>query len=216
MSISNASGAVVQRYVYDSFGNMVITTNGNINQPYTYTSREYDVETGMYFYRARYYDPKVGRFVTKDPIGFAGGINVFSYASSNPVNFMDPEGLDVYVCYYSDAAAGFGHVGFGFSSSSTTSGFYPTGNPFNSRGIIKTDKQKDKICKTIDSPPNKDKCMQDCLDNRTKQPGQYRIQNRQCTSFVRDCLKECGLPAGDYNGPHPGAFFRRLPDSPNE
>jgi RHS repeat-associated protein len=83
----------VQRYAYDSFGNMTITTNGNINQPYTYTSREYDTETGMYFYRARYYDPKVGRFVTKDPIGFAGGdVNLFGYTKNNPVNFNDPIG----------------------------------------------------------------------------------------------------------------------------
>ncbi|MDD5703267.1 MAG: RHS repeat-associated core domain-containing protein [Dehalococcoidales bacterium] len=92
-SISNASGAVVQRYAYDSFGNMTITTNGNINQPYTYTSREYDKETGMYFYRARYYDPKAGRFVTKDPIGFAGGdVNLYAYTKSRPINLTDPSG----------------------------------------------------------------------------------------------------------------------------
>ncbi len=103
-SLSSASGTVVQRYAYDTFGNMTITANGNISQPYTYTSREYDTETGMYFYRARYYDPKVGRFVTKDPIGFGGGINVYAYVGNSPINLSDPYGLfhDGVRDYYGD------------------------------------------------------------------------------------------------------------------
>ena len=52
-----------------------------------------DYETGLYYYRARYYDPKVGRFVTKDPVGFMGGINLYSYVSNNPINKIDPLGL---------------------------------------------------------------------------------------------------------------------------
>ena len=90
-ALSNTSGNIVQTYSYDSFGNM--TATGNIRQPFTYTAREYDYATGMYFYRARYYDPTVGRFVTKDPIGFKGGINVYAYVSNNPVNNNDPLGL---------------------------------------------------------------------------------------------------------------------------
>ena len=92
-ALTDTQGAVVQRYEYDTFGNPTITTQGNINQPVTFTGREYDSETGMYFYRARYYDPKAGRFVTKDPIGFKGGINVYAYVKNNPVNKIDPWGL---------------------------------------------------------------------------------------------------------------------------
>ncbi|MDX9823069.1 MAG: RHS repeat-associated core domain-containing protein, partial [Syntrophales bacterium] len=91
IALSDAQGSIVQQYDYDSFGNM--TTTGGITQPFAFTSREFDPETGMYFYRARYYDPKVGRFVTKDPIGFKGGINVFAYVQNNPVNKLDPSGL---------------------------------------------------------------------------------------------------------------------------
>jgi RHS repeat-associated protein len=94
-ALSNSSGNIVQTYSYDSFGNM--TATGNIRQPYAFTGREYDAETSMYFYRARYYDPKVGRFVTKDPIGFAGGINVYAYVENNPVRFKDPKGKNVVV-----------------------------------------------------------------------------------------------------------------------
>ena len=93
-SLSNASGTIVQRYDYNAFGNVTITTQGNIQQPYAFTGREYDTETGMYFYRARYYNPQVGRFVTKDPIGFAGGdVNLYGYVGGNPVNFVDPAGI---------------------------------------------------------------------------------------------------------------------------
>jgi RHS repeat-associated protein len=89
--LSNTSGTIVQTYSYDSFGNM--TSTGSISQPFTYTGREYDQETGMYFYRARYYDPKVGRFVTKDPISFNGGdVNLYAYVKNDPINLTDPEG----------------------------------------------------------------------------------------------------------------------------
>jgi len=92
VALTNAAGSVVQTYSYDSFGN--VTPSGGITQPYTYTAREYDNETGLYFYRARYYDSKVGRFVTRDPISFAGGdVNLYGYVRNNPINWFDPFGL---------------------------------------------------------------------------------------------------------------------------
>lgn len=92
VALTNSSGAVVQTYSYDAFGN--ITPTGAINQPYSFTGREYDPETGMYFYRARYYDPKAGRFMTKDPIGFTGGdVNLYGYVQNNPMNMNDPSGM---------------------------------------------------------------------------------------------------------------------------
>lgn len=61
---------------------------------YTYTGREWDKETGLYYYRARYYDPIEGRFISKDPISFAGGdVNLYGYTQQNPINFNDPAGL---------------------------------------------------------------------------------------------------------------------------
>jgi RHS repeat-associated protein len=58
-----------------------------------FTGREWDPETGLYYYRARYYDPKIGRFISEDPIDFEGGVNFYSYVENNPVNLVDPEGL---------------------------------------------------------------------------------------------------------------------------
>src|SRR3990172_11280329 len=56
----------------------------------------YDQETGLHYNYFRYYDPTTGRYVTPDPIGLEGGINLFVYVANNPVNSSDPEGL-VYV-----------------------------------------------------------------------------------------------------------------------
>ena len=83
----------MQRYEYDSFGNMRLKPHF-IKQPFTYTGREFDLETGLYYYRARYYDARAGRFVTKDPIGFDGGdVNLYVYVKNNPIIFTDPFGL---------------------------------------------------------------------------------------------------------------------------
>ena len=92
VALTDNHGHKVQNYEYDAFGNMK-NQGKRINQPFTYTAREYDAETGLYYYRARYYDPKAGRFITKDPIGFKGGINQYAYVFNNPVKHTDPEGL---------------------------------------------------------------------------------------------------------------------------
>jgi len=63
-----------------------------IGNPLRFAGQYHDAETGLHFNRHRYYDPKVGRFISKDPIGLAGGVNVYQYAP-NPVNWADPLGL---------------------------------------------------------------------------------------------------------------------------
>jgi RHS repeat-associated protein len=93
-ALTNHMGMTVQKYDYDAFGNIKFTPYPIwIKQQYMFTAREYDNETGLYYYRARYYDPKVGRFMTKDPIKLRGGINQYIYAKNNPVLFVDPMGL---------------------------------------------------------------------------------------------------------------------------
>jgi RHS repeat-associated protein len=90
-SLTDPTGAVAQGYTYDSFGNQTNST-GTLRNYFRYTAREFDTETTLYFYRARYYDPSPGRFVSEDPISFSGGINFYSYAFNNPVGLKDPMG----------------------------------------------------------------------------------------------------------------------------
>ncbi len=66
---------------------------GNTTELVTTTGREWDPETGLYYYRARYYDPRLGRFISEDPIRFAGGNNFYAYVYGDPVNLVDPLGL---------------------------------------------------------------------------------------------------------------------------
>jgi RHS repeat-associated protein len=90
--LTDSAGATAKSYSYDAYGNVVDQT-GTVDQPYTYTGREFDSESGLSYYRARYYDPATGRFLQNDPIGLVGGLNLYAYANANPVSFVDPTGL---------------------------------------------------------------------------------------------------------------------------
>jgi len=91
-SLSNGTGSLVQTYGYDSFGKQ-ISSSGSLTNPFQYTAREFDAETSLYFYRARYYDQTLGRFLSEDPIGFSNDTyNLYNYVSGDPVDFNDPSG----------------------------------------------------------------------------------------------------------------------------
>jgi len=89
VGLTDSSANLVEQITYDSFGNHVASGRTR----YTYTGRERDADTGLMYYRARFYDPQVGRFINEDPIGLDGGINPYAYVGNNPVSFIDPSGL---------------------------------------------------------------------------------------------------------------------------
>jgi RHS repeat-associated protein len=90
VGLADTNGNITESATYDSFGNKL---SSNLSTRYQYTGRESDETTGLMYYRARFYDPQIGRFISEDPIGFAGGINLYAYVKSNPVLYRDPTGL---------------------------------------------------------------------------------------------------------------------------
>ena len=94
VAITNQSGAIVNKYAYDAFGKVLSQTEA-ISNPFKFVGAfgVMDEGNGLLYMRARYYDPSTGRFISKDPIGWAGGLNLYGYTGNNPVNWVDPEGL---------------------------------------------------------------------------------------------------------------------------
>jgi RHS repeat-associated protein len=90
--VVNVGGTVLDQLAYDSFGKIVNETNPF--DRFKYTAREYDVETGDYYYRRRYYNPTAGRFLSEDPSGLGPDINPYRYVGNDPTNGTDPSGME--------------------------------------------------------------------------------------------------------------------------
>ncbi len=102
-------GDIVAAYEYDAFG-QITQTQGTLQQPYGYTGREFDAESGLYHYRARTYDPATGMFLQSDPIGFKGGdLNTYAYVGNDPFGWGDPSGLIGSTTYRNQAGAAGAH-----------------------------------------------------------------------------------------------------------
>ena len=94
-ALTDQSGGVATTYDYGAFGK--VETRGAVSNPFTFTGREWDASTGLYYYRARYYDPALGQFLSPDPLPAALdeplGQNPYLYVRNQPLRFVDPLGL---------------------------------------------------------------------------------------------------------------------------
>jgi RHS repeat-associated protein len=90
--VNTATGIVAQRLDYDEFGRLLADSNPGF-QPFGFAGGLWDADTGLVHLGAREYDPQTGRFITPDPTGFRGGLNLYGYVMNDPVNLIDPSGL---------------------------------------------------------------------------------------------------------------------------
>ena len=84
-------------FMYDGFGNPL--SDSTVGNRYFFTGRRYEKEINLYYYRARYYSPDLGRFLSRDPSGYADSMNLYEYVMSNPVIYIDPLGLKLKGCF---------------------------------------------------------------------------------------------------------------------
>ena len=87
VALSDSDGDSCQSYEYSVYGQVAASDPNFLANPYMFTGRRFDIETGLYYYRARYYNPHIGRFMQTDPVGYGYG-----YCGNNPLSMVDPSG----------------------------------------------------------------------------------------------------------------------------
>jgi RHS repeat-associated protein len=100
LALTDSSGQIVEQYRYDAWGRTtVFDASGSslsfsaVGNRYCWQGREYSWRTGLYYFRARWYDPITGRWLSNDPIGISDGLNQYVFCANNPINNVDPFGL---------------------------------------------------------------------------------------------------------------------------
>ena len=101
-ALVNGNSEIVEYYYYDAFGNFKIMDDYYLWIPesaygnrFLFQGREYDYDTALYYFRARWYEPETGRWLSPDPIGISGGLNLYAFCENDPVNYIDPSGLAI-------------------------------------------------------------------------------------------------------------------------
>jgi RHS repeat-associated protein len=131
--INASTGAVAQRMEYDEFGNVLVDTNPGF-QPFGFAGGLYDRDTRLVRFGARDYDPEVGRWTCKDPIGFEGGsANLFSYIANDPINNNDPLGLRTTI-YILSGENWYGHAAININGTVYSYGRYNPQNVWGFKG----------------------------------------------------------------------------------
>jgi len=125
IGLVNSSGSLATQFSYEPFG--AVTASGAASTyPYLFAGMEYDEGTGLYHTPARYYSPRLQRFLTEDPLGFGGGdVNFLAYVANDPVNATDPSGLQ--------EVPG-GYCAYGYAGPAVTPGGFNNGDGFGFAG----------------------------------------------------------------------------------
>jgi RHS repeat-associated protein len=214
-ALMDTNGIVVESYTFDAWGRVLSVQNSSgqslsisgIGNRYLWQGREYSWNTGLYYFRARWYDPVVGRWLSNDPIGISGGLNQYVFAGNNPVNFRDPYGLEAY--YVSGTSHAFVIVTDPRSRTGYTSYSFEPGDGGYGRGLPILDKLTEmldalhcpgRMVRTDSVLPGNairlyTTSEEDCSirkkgDELHSNPGSYNAAFRNCAYVARDILSE--------------------------
>jgi len=89
--VIDSAEATAATYTYDAFGNLMVKT-GSLDQPFQFSTKRYDAQTGLVYYGYRFYSPIQGRWINRDPLGESGGMNLYRFVGNSPLNYIDPNG----------------------------------------------------------------------------------------------------------------------------
>lgn len=203
VALTNPAGAVLNSYTYEAFGATSVT--GTTSNQFDYTGRE-DDGTGLKYFRARYYHPRLQRFISEDPIEFRGGPNVYAFVYNSPLNWIDPLGLDLTLSLYA-CCAGLNHLGIGVNTlDEATVGFRPrTPNVPIGRGEVSPDLRRNPegplASTVIPTTSGQDQAVRDVIARWARDPSWYVLGGRDCGTMVRDALKAAGILPLDVASP---------------
>ena len=156
----------------------------------------FDEETGLHYNRFRYYDPSIGRYISADPIGQLGGVNLYSYAGNNPVNWFDFLGLYTEVIFWSghgvDLSTSFGHVTVDINGA--TYSFGPGGNfPESTADYLRRNSFRNATGIELDLTPEEEMTLETILG---AEQGEYDFITNNCGDPVETGLESLGVDLG--------------------
>lgn len=212
-ALADVNGAIVESYMYDAWGRVLGVYDGTgnplresvVGNNILWQGREYSWKTGFYYFRARWYDPVTGKWLSNDPIGISGGLNQYVFCENNPINFRDPAGLDVLYLLDADNTSTFGNGHAGMIAGSDATGWtYKSYGPYTGKNIItrkfKTLKEArqctDEEVSRYESflhyttTPSQDKDALDAMDRF--QNLTWRATTRNCYHAVAAAMKAAG------------------------
>jgi RHS repeat-associated protein len=193
----NQQGTVVWTWESDAFGTTAanddpggtgIHTTINLRFPGQY----FDRESGLHYNWHRYYDPKIGRYLSPDLIGIRGGANLMAYARGNPLSFFDPLGLETGVTIWQPVGwrgSSFGHVSTDINGTTWSYGTGGMTTESSSAYRARNDFRDGAEVKLKLTPEQEEKLMQ-CI---SKPQGEYNAVTNNCASPIQRCLTEVGV-----------------------
>ncbi len=202
LALTNSSGGITTQYGFDPFGNT--TTSGAAStSAFQYTGREND-GNGLYYYRARYYNPQFGRFISEDPIGFGGGTNFYAYAEDDPIDWLDPFGLDITIRWLAGQDGNpSGHIVVavndepfvGFENVDGTDA--KAALDFSVPGFVREPgggpNRQIWDAVLVRTTPDQDKQMLGYIRRRRENPGNYKLTGRNCSMFANNVFQAAGI-----------------------